>query len=176
MPHVIWFSGLSGSGKTTLADKLADELRQRNLNVYRLDGDVLREELSADLGYSTEDRIEQTRRAGAVAKILADAGIVVIASFITPAEEGRQRIRNHIGPDRFFEVFVDCPIEECEKRDVKGLYKKFRAGEISEFTGLDLPYEPPAEPTVHVRTHLDSESACLEQILTVILPMLTGDE
>ncbi len=174
IPHLIWLTGLSGSGKSTLANSTAQELSQLKIPHYRLDGDVLRENLCSDLGFSTEDRAENLRRAGAVAKILLDSDRTVIASFISPFQNDREKIRELVGVDNFIEIFVNCPLSECENRDVKGLYKKARAGKIQEFTGIDSAYEPPVSPTLVVNTHLTPISACIEKIISVILPRITG--
>ncbi|PIQ67465.1 adenylyl-sulfate kinase [Candidatus Uhrbacteria bacterium CG_4_9_14_3_um_filter_41_35] len=169
---VILLTGLSGSGKSTLAKALHTELRERSVSAYQLDGDVLREHLCSDLNFSEIDRTENLRRAGAVAKILADSGQTVIASFIAPFEQARQNIRATVGADRFIEVHVDCPLEVCEARDIKGLYKRSRNGEIENFTGITSPYEKPQNPDIIVNTSEQSEEECLEIILGYILPRI----
>ena len=144
---VIWFTGLSGSGKSTIANELDLELKSRGLKTYVLDGDNIRMHLNKDLGFSTEDRKENIRRISEVAKLFADSGTIVMTAFISPYSEDRKSARNVIGSD-FIEVFVNTPIEECIKRDPKGLYKKAIAGEIKGFTGIDSPYEKPLNPEI----------------------------
>ena len=144
---VIWFTGLSGSGKSTIANELDLELNSRGLKTYVLDGDNIRMHLNKDLGFSPEDRKENIRRISEVAKLFADSGTIVMTAFISPYSEDRKSARNVIGSD-FIEVFVNTPIEDCIKRDPKGLYKKAIAGEIKGFTGIDAPYEEPLSPEV----------------------------
>jgi len=149
---VVWLTGLSGSGKSTIAKELESQLFNKGVFAYILDGDNVRHSLNADLAFSDSDRDENIRRVGAVAALFADAGILCIVSFISPFEEGRQRARNEVGEDSFFEVFLDVPLEVCEERDPKGLYRKVRAGEISKFTGIDSPYEKPKSPDLIINT------------------------
>jgi len=144
---VIWFTGLSGSGKSTIANKLDVELNKRGLKTYILDGDNVRMGLNKDLGFSPESRKENIRRISEVAKLFADSGTIVMTAFISPYREDRDSARNVIGLD-YVEVFVNTPIEECIKRDPKGLYKKAIAGEIKGFTGIDAPYEEPLSPEI----------------------------
>ena len=144
---VIWFTGLSGSGKSTIANELDLELNSRGLKTYVLDGDNIRMRLNKDLGFSPEDRKENIRRISEVARLFADSGTIVMTAFISPYSEDRKSARNLIGSD-FIEVFVNTPIEECIKRDPKGLYKKAIAGEIKGFTGIDAPYEEPLSPEI----------------------------
>ncbi|HEX3582901.1 MAG TPA: adenylyl-sulfate kinase [Thermoanaerobaculia bacterium] len=148
---VVWLTGLSGSGKTTVAEALGAQLNRAGHTAYVLDGDRLRNGLNADLGFSPNDRAENIRRAGEVAALFADAGMIAIAAFISPYREGRENARRAAGRERFFEVFLDTPLEECERRDVKGLYRRARGGEIADFTGVSAPYEPPAAPDLHIR-------------------------
>lgn len=169
-PLVIWFSGLSGSGKSTLANRLAVELHQRGVHTYCLDGDNVRLGLNKDLGFSAADRAENLRRIGEVAKLMADAGLVVTTSFITPLNETRRNLRKLFPEGVYFEIFVDCPLEECERRDVKGLYAKARAGLIPEFTGISAPFETPEQPDFTVSTHLHSVDACIDVLLQAVLP------
>ncbi len=149
---VLWFTGLSGSGKSTIAHRVERMLIERGAFAYVLDGDNIRHGLNSDLGFSPEDRVENIRRIGEVARLFADAGALVVSAFISPYRKDRDRVRALLRPGEFVEVFVDTPLEICEARDPKGLYKKARAGEISNFTGLDAPYEAPEHPEVHLET------------------------
>lgn len=145
-PRLIWFTGLSGAGKSTLANALEQQLNQRGYHTYLLDGDNIRHGLNRDLGFSPQDRTENIRRVAEVAKLFLDAGLLVITAFISPYRADRAAIRALVETEEFIEVFVDTPLEICEQRDPKGLYKKARAGEIRDFTGLDAPYEAPIAP------------------------------
>jgi adenylyl-sulfate kinase len=149
---VLWFTGLSGSGKSTIGHRVERMLIARGAFAYVLDGDNVRHGLNSDLGFAPEDRVENIRRIGEVARLFADAGALVVSAFISPYRKDRDRIRGLMGEGEFVEVFVDTPLEICEARDPKGLYKKARAGEISNFTGLDAPYEAPEHPEVHLLT------------------------
>ncbi len=149
---VLWFTGLSGSGKSTIAHRVERMLIERRVFAYVLDGDNIRHGLNRDLGFSPEEREENIRRIGEVARLFADSGAVVLSAFISPYRRDRDRVRGLLGEGEFVEVFVDTPLEICEARDPKGLYKKARAGEISNFTGLDAPYEAPEAPEVHLET------------------------
>jgi bifunctional enzyme CysN/CysC len=148
----VWLTGLSGSGKSTIATALEELLVSRGIPAYMLDGDNLRHGLNGDLGFSEADRAENVRRAGEVACLFADAGMIAIVPLISPyvADRSRVRARHEAGGLRFVEVFVDTPLEECERRDPKGLYAKARAGELKGFTGIDDPYEPPPAPELHL--------------------------
>lgn len=148
----VWLTGLSGSGKSTIAVDLEKHLLSRGIRCYILDGDNIRHGLNKNLGFSPEDRTENIRRIGEVAKLFTDAGIVAITAFISPYRADRDQVRA-IMPDDFVEIHVDCPVEVCEQRDVKGLYKKARAGEIKEFTGISAPYEAPAKAELTIKTH-----------------------
>tara|TARA_Y100000588_G_C14128586_1_gene870502 strand:+ start:30 stop:626 length:597 start_codon:yes stop_codon:yes gene_type:complete len=163
---VIWFVGLSGSGKSTLASVLERRLYEQGKHTYILDGDNIRSGLNSDLDFSDQSRVENIRRISEVAKLMVDAGLIVLTAFITPFEEERQKVKNLIGPENYFEIFVNCPIEECEKRDVKGLYAKARAGEISNFTGISSPFEEPSFPDLIVPTHQMSVDEGVKLILT----------
>lgn len=165
---VIWFTGLSGSGKSTLANQLEVYLFEQGFRTYVLDGDNVRGGLNKDLDFSEAGREENIRRLGEVAKLFVDAGVIVLTAFISPFKNDREKVRQIVGDESFVEVFVDCPIEVCEQRDVKGLYKKARAGEIKNFTGIDSPFEVPTQPDVHVQTHLHSLEACLKQLINSI--------
>lgn len=151
-PVVLWFTGLSGSGKSTIANALEKLLHAKNWHTYLLDGDNVRHGLNRDLGFTAQDRVENIRRVAEVAKLMADAGLVVLVSFISPFREERKMARELIGENEFIEVFVDTPIDECMKRDPKGLYKKAKAGEIDNFTGISSPYEAPENPEIHLHT------------------------
>lgn len=152
-PVLLWFTGLSGSGKSTLAVRTEQELFLRGFKTFLLDGDNIRTGLCKDLGFSDADRKENIRRIAEVAKLMLDAGLVVLASFISPFREERELVKSLAGADRFVEIFVNCPVEECEKRDVKGLYAKARRGEIKNFTGIDSPYELPLHADLTIPTH-----------------------
>ncbi len=168
IPFVIWLTGLSGSGKSTVARHLKEALKKERRPVYQLDGDVLRAGLCSDLGFSRKDRAENNRRMREVAKILFDAGVVVVVSAISPFREDRARNRAAFPPGRYVEVFVDTPLEICEARDVKGLYAKARAGLIREFTGIDSPYEPPERPELH----LDGARLSMQEMTARVLDFL----
>jgi adenylylsulfate kinase len=148
----LWLTGLSGSGKTSIAHRIEPMLHERGVHTYGLDGDNIRHGLNSDLGFSPEERDENIRRIGEVAKLFVDAGTIVIASFISPYREVRQNLRESMGEGDFIEVFVDCPVEICEERDPKGLYEKARSGEIENFTGISAPYEAPQSPDIHIDT------------------------
>lgn len=168
----VWFTGLSGAGKTTLANALERELYERGIKTFSLDGDNIRKGLSSDLGFSESDRIENLRRIGEVAKLMCDAGLVVTAAFVSPFKKDRQLIRNLLG-NEFFEIFVNTPLEVCEQRDVKGLYQKARRGEITNFTGVDSPFEIPKDPDFQVNTVNQTIDQVVSKILEVILPKLS---
>ncbi|AAK78088.1 adenylylsulfate kinase [Clostridium acetobutylicum] len=161
---VLWFTGLSGSGKSTVASALEKKLYEMGYLTYLLDGDNLRYGLNSDLGFKSEDRTENIRRVSEVAKLFADAGIITITTFISPFIEDRNNARKLLGKD-FVEVYIDCPIEVCEKRDPKGIYKKARNGEIKNFTGIDSPYEKPEKPEITVETYKDTEEKCVDNII-----------
>ena len=151
-PAVLWFTGLSGSGKSTIADGVERRLTARGHHTYLLDGDNVRHGLNRDLGFTDADRVENVRRVIETARLMADAGLIVLVSFISPFRAERQRARERLGDDAFLEIFVDTPLAECERRDPKGLYAKARAGRLVNFTGIDSAYEPPAAPDLHLRT------------------------
>ncbi|SDK21578.1 adenylyl-sulfate kinase [Pseudomonas indica] len=149
---VVWFTGLSGSGKSTIANRLEKLLHSRGRHTYLLDGDNVRHGLNKDLGFTDKDRIENVRRVAEVARLMADAGLIVLVSLISPFRSERQLARELMANGEFIEVFVDTPIEECARRDPKGLYKKAMRGELRNFTGISSPYEPPEHPEVHLET------------------------
>lgn len=172
MPYLVWFTGLPSSGKTTVATQVEALLLKAGHKVFLLDGDDLRSGLNNDLGFSEEDRNENIRRAGEVAKLFLSKDYIVLAAFISPFEFSRNQIRKSLPENKFIEVFVNCPVEVCEERDVKGLYKKARTGETQNFTGVSSPYHPPSAPEIELRTDILSieESAKIvsEFVLTEI--------
>lgn len=150
---VVWFIGLSGSGKSTLANLLEQKLYEYGMHSYLLDGDNIRSGINSDLDFSDASRKENIRRIAHVTGLMVDAGLITITAFISPFEAERQMVKELVGEERYIEVYVNCPVEECEKRDVKGLYAKARKGEISNFTGINSPFEEPKNPSVKVPTH-----------------------
>lgn len=150
--RVLWFTGLSGSGKTTLAFALERALHERGIATYVLDGDNIRHGLGRDLGFTEPDRKENMRRVGEVSKLFVDAGMIVLAALISPSAEDRRMVREMFGPGDFMEIYVDCPLEECERRDPKGLYQKARSGQIPNFTGIGAPYDIPGSPELALDT------------------------
>lgn len=158
----VWFTGLSGAGKTTISKAVEQELRERGYSVEVLDGDIVRQNLTKGLGFSKEDRDENIRRIGFVAHLLTRNGVIVLVSAISPYQEIRQEVKAKIGD--FMEVFVNAPLEVCEQRDVKGLYRKARAGEIKHFTGIDDPYEIPSNPDVECRTDIETEAQSVAKV------------
>ena len=164
-PCVIWLTGLSGSGKSTIANALEQSLFLEGYHSYLLDGDNVRHGLNKDLGFTDESRVENIRRIGEVAKLFVDAGVIVVTAFISPFRDDRRMVRELMQQDEFIEVFLDTPIEVCERRDPKGLYRKARAGEIRNFTGIDAPYEAPQSPEVVLHSDRDSVEECVSQIL-----------
>lgn len=165
---VVWFTGLSGSGKSTIANLLEQKLFKKGIKVYSLDGDNIRSGISQDLKFSNEDRTENTRRISELARLFVDAGMVTLVAFISPLKKDRENSRKTIGEDNFYEIFVNSPLEVCEARDVKGLYKKARKGEIKNFTGIDSPYEPPEEPDLEIRTELESVEDSVNKIFSLL--------
>jgi adenylylsulfate kinase len=168
--RVIWMTGLSGAGKSTLAAALEDELYRRGFLTRIIDNDQTRHGLNRDLGYSNEDRHENLRRVAEVAKLFCDTGVIVIVSFISPTNFSREQARNIIGENDFTLAYINASFETCENRDVKGLYRKARMGLIPMFTGIDSPYEPPANPDIEVKTDQVSVQEGAEQMLKHILP------
>lgn len=169
---LIWFTGLSGSGKSTLAVQLEAQLYDKGYKTYLLDGDNIRTGLNKDLSFTDEGRVENIRRIGEVTKLLLDAGIVVLSAFISPFKADRDQVREIVGSENYIEVFVDTPIEVCEQRDVKGLYKKARAGEVKNFTGIDSPYERPLNPDITIPTHQLSVDESLTLLLQLVEPRI----
>ena len=167
-PTVLWFTGLSGSGKSTIANLVDKTLFERGHHTYTLDGDNVRHGLNRDLGFTKEDRIENIRRIGEVAKLMSNAGLIVMCSFISPYRAERQMVRDMMGEDEFFEIFVDTPLEVAEERDVKGLYKRARAGEIKNFTGIDSEYQDPVNPDLRINTTELSAEEAAEKVLELL--------
>ena len=172
-PKLIWFTGLSGSGKSTLAIQLEAQLHALGFKTYLLDGDNVRAGLNKDLSFTDDGRIENIRRIGEVSKLMLDAGIVVLSAFISPFDSDRRQVKAIVGAENYIEVFVDTPLEVCEQRDVKGLYKKARAGEVKNFTGIDSPYEKPQQADITIRTHEMSVEESVERLLNVVLPRIS---
>ena len=170
---VIWFTGLSGSGKTTLASNLEKELFFRRFFCQVLDGDNIRSGINNNLGFSKEDRLENIRRIAEVSKLLLNTGMITICSFISPTEEIRQMARNIIGENDFVEIFLNPPLEVCEQRDTKGLYKKARAGEIKDFTGISSPFEAPLHPDLEIDTSVIPIKDSVELIFNTIIDRIT---
>ncbi|MBL7915871.1 MAG: adenylyl-sulfate kinase [Bacteroidia bacterium] len=166
---IVWFTGLSGSGKSTLANAVEQELFKQGIRTYVLDGDNIRHGLNNNVDFSAEGRTENIRRIGEVAKLFIDAGVVVLTAFISPFKSDRDRVRSLVGSEEFIEVFVDCPLEICEQRDVKGLYKKARAGEIADFTGISSPFEAPENPELTIATGTIPLHQSVEQVTNYIL-------
>lgn len=169
---MIWFTGLSGSGKSTIAIALERELHKRGLLCRILDGDNIRSGINNNLGFTEADRIENIRRIAEVSKLFIDAGVITIAAFISPNNDIREMAANIIGQDDFLEVYVSTPIEECERRDVKGLYAKARRGEIKNFTGISAPFEAPAHPAFTLDTSVLSLEESVNKLLELILPRI----
>ena len=169
---LIWFTGLSGSGKSTIANQLETKLFNEGIKTYSLDGDNIRKGINKDLSFSPEDRTENIRRIAEVANLMIDAGLVVLASFVSPYKKDRDNIKNVVKDVNFVEVFVNTSLEECEKRDVKGLYKKARAGEIKDMTGLTSPYEAPKNPDIEIKTEEETIEEAVNKIYQYIIPKL----
>jgi len=175
-PATVWFTGLSGAGKSTLAFALEKRLLEMGQASYVLDGDNVRHGLNSNLGFSHEDRTENIRRVAEVAHLMNDAGLIVISAFISPYREDREVARRIIGAERFLEVHVSTALAVCEERDPKGIYKRARAGQIADFTGITSPYESPADPVLTLDTALAEVPSCIEAVLGILMPRskLTG--
>lgn len=165
---VVWFTGLSGSGKSTVAHAVEERLHQMGCRTFVFDGDNVRHGLCSDLGFSDEDRTENLRRIGEMVKLFLEAGVISLTAFISPFEKDRERVRTLVPHGDFFEIYCSCPIEVCEQRDVKGLYKRARAGEIPAFTGISSPYEPPLKPELKT----DTSKETLEQSVEAVIELL----
>ena len=166
---VVWFTGLSGSGKSTLANALEAKLFEKGIRTYILDGDNIRTGLNKGLSFSEQDRHENIRRIAEVGKLFFDAGIVALTAFISPSQKDRDLERKIIGEENFVEIYINTPLEVCEQRDIKGLYKKARAGEIKNFTGLDAPYETPERPELEIKTEKQSIEESVEKVYMFLM-------
>ena len=165
LPCILWFTGLSGAGKSTIAGAVEHKLFELGHHTYLLDGDNVRHGLNGDLGFSDEDRVENIRRIGEMAKLFADAGIIVLSAFISPFRADRRMVRDFVEENEFIEVYMDTPLSECEQRDPKGLYRKARAGQIKNFTGIDSEYEVPIAAEIIIKTAENSVEQCADQII-----------
>lgn len=165
---ILWFTGLSGAGKSTLAHRVEETLYERGHHTFVFDGDNVRHGLCADLGFSAVDRRENIRRIGEMSKLFINAGVIVLTAFISPFRQDRQMVRSMVDTDDFIEVFCDTPLEICEERDVKGLYKKARRGEIQEFTGISSPYERPMNPEITVNSGYEDLETCARKIIAYL--------
>lgn len=171
-PLLVWFTGLSGSGKSTIANLVEKKLFEKNIKTYTLDGDNIRKGINSDLSFSPEDRTENIRRIAEVSKLMIDAGLVVLASFVSPYKKDRDNIRTVVKDVNFVEVYINTSVEECERRDVKGLYKKARSGEIKNMTGISAPYEAPVNPDVEIKTEKEPIEDSVRRIVDFIIPKL----
>jgi bifunctional enzyme CysN/CysC len=169
-PAVLWFTGLSGAGKSTIANLVEKKLARMNRHTFLLDGDNVRHGLNKDLGFTEADRVENIRRVGEVAKLMTDAGLIVITAFISPFRSERRMVREMMAPGEFIEIHIDTPLAEAEARDVKGLYKKARSGQLKNFTGIDSPYEPPENAEIRIDTTAMSAEEAADIIVAKIVP------
>ena len=169
---LLWFTGLSGSGKSTIANLVEQRLYEKGIKTYTLDGDNIRKGINNDLSFSPEDRTENIRRIAEVSNLMIDAGLVVLAAFVSPYKKDRDNIRTIVKDVNFVEVYVNTSLEECERRDVKGLYKKARAGEIKNMTGISAPYEAPQNPQIEIKTETESVEDAVSRIIDYITPKL----
>ncbi len=172
-PLLIWFTGLSGSGKSTMANLLESELHATGYKTYILDGDNIRHGLCNDLAFTEEDRMENIRRIGEVSRLFLDSGVIVLSAFVSPFAKDREQVKQLVGPENFVEVFVDCPLEICEQRDVKGLYKKAREGKIKNFTGIDSPFEKPEKADIILKTAEVDAKILLSNLLEYVEPKIS---
>lgn len=171
-PGLIWFTGLSGSGKSTLAVQLEAALHAKGFKTYLLDGDNIRSGLNRDLSFTDDARVENIRRISEVCKLFLDAGVVLLSAFISPFQADREQVKSIVGKENYIEIFVDAPLEVCEQRDVKGLYKKARAGEVKNFTGITSPYEKPTHPDVVIATDKMSVEESMEVLVKAVVPRI----
>jgi len=169
---LLWFTGLSGSGKSTIANCVEQELHKNSIHTYTLDGDNIRKGLNSDLSFSPKDRSENIRRIAETAHLMMDAGLVVLAAFVSPYRNDRDHVRNIVGNDNMVEIYINTSVEECERRDVKGLYKKARKGEIKNMTGISAPYESPLNPDIQINTEEVTIIDATKQIINFINPKL----
>ncbi|WP_281847360.1 adenylyl-sulfate kinase [Olleya namhaensis] len=169
---LLWFTGLSGSGKSTIANVVEQELHKTGIKTYTLDGDNVRKGLNNDLTFAPEDRTENIRRIAETANLMVDAGLVVLAAFVSPYKKDRDNIKNIVKDVNFVEIFINTSVEECERRDVKGLYKKARAGEIKNMTGISAPYEAPENPDIEIKTENQTVEEAVQEIIKFIIPKL----
>ena len=169
---LMWFTGLSGSGKSTIANVVEQELHKQGIKTYTLDGDNIRKGINSDLSFAPEDRTENIRRIAEISNLMVEAGLVVLAAFVSPYKKDRENIRSIVKDVNFVEVFINTSVEECERRDVKGLYKKARAGEIKNMTGISAPYEAPENPDIEINTEKETIEQAVEKILEHIKPKL----
>lgn len=165
---ILWFTGLSGAGKSTLAHAVEEELHRRHCRTFVFDGDNVRHGLCADLGFTTADRAENIRRIGEMAKLFLEAGVIALTAFISPFRKDRERVRSLVPHGDFIEIYCHCPLEICEQRDVKGLYRRGRAGEISDFTGISSPYEKPENPELTIDTNTLPLAAGVSQVIALL--------
>lgn len=170
---LIWFTGLSGAGKTTLSNALHAQLALKGVLSVVLDGDIIRKTVNSDLGFSLEDRTENLRRVAEISRLFLNSNFVVIGAFISPLESDRGMIKNIVGADKYIEIYVNTPLEICEQRDVKGLYKRARKNEIKDFTGLSSLYEPPSDPDLTIDTSKMSITECVDLLMSYLWPQLT---
>ena len=173
---LLWFTGLSGSGKSTIANCVEQALHEKAVHTYTLDGDNVRKGLNSNLSFSPEDRTENIRRIAETAKLMMDAGLVVLAAFVSPYKKDRDNIRAIVGSENMVEIYINTSVEECERRDVKGLYKKARAGEIKNMTGISSPYEAPENPEIEIHTEKVNVEKATEHIINNIYPKLNHHE
>jgi len=172
---LIWFTGLSGSGKSTIANLVEQQLFEQGVKTYTLDGDNIRKGINNDLTFSPEDRTENIRRIAEIANLMVDAGLVVLAAFVSPYKKDRENVKNIVKNSNFVEVFINTSVEECERRDVKGLYKKARAGEIKNMTGISAPYEAPENADIEIKTEQTTVEEAVKKILEYLIPKLKLD-
>ncbi len=172
-PRLIWFTGLSGSGKSTLANGVESGLYELGFKTFLLDGDNMRTGLNRDLTFSDADRIENIRRIGEVSKLMIDAGLIVVSAFISPFISDRKMIGELVGTENFLEIYVDCPLEVCEQRDVKGLYGKARQGLIPNFTGIDSPYQAPEHPFVTIKSAEEPLGSSIHKLINLLTPQIS---
>ena len=173
---LIWFTGLSGSGKSTIANVVEQELYKKGIKTYTLDGDNIRKKINRDLTFTPEDRTENIRRIAEISNLMIDAGLVVLAAFVSPYKKDREDIRSIVKDVNFVEIFINTSVEECERRDVKGLYKKARAGDIKNMTGISSPYEAPDKPDVEIKTEKETIKDAVDRIVNYINPKLKLDQ